>query len=128
MRLRTFVRWVVGLLVLAWLGYSAVTASSSYFATQSMVDQVLQEAASRVKAGAASGSQPQLDDLVADVRTDVVLRARRYGLLLDERSVNVLPAAGGLTVRLKWSHPAIAYRGDPILVIPMSLERSLPTP
>ena len=94
-----------------------------------MADHVLQRAASRVKAGADSGSQQSLNDLVADVRLDLLVRARRYGLLLDEPNLTLLPAGGGLTVKLNWSHPA-RNRGDALLVIPMSIERSLcaPTP
>lgn len=128
MRFRSLVRWIVGLSFLAWAGYTAVSATSSYLATQGMVDQVLQEAIAKLKAGASTGSQPSFEDLAAEVRVTLLVRARRYGIALDEGSLRVLPANGGLRVKLKWSYPAVTYRGDPVVVVPMSLERSASGP
>ena len=128
MGFRSLVRWIVGLSVLAWAGYTAVSATSSYLATQGMVDQVLQEASAKVKTVASTGGQPSFEDLAADVRVTLLIRARRYGISLDERGLGVLPANGGLTVKLKWSHPAVTYRGDPIVVVPMTMERSVSGP
>lgn len=125
MRFRTFVLWAAGLLVLGWAGYTVVLASSHYIAAREMVDQVLQESSSRLRAGTASGSQQSAADLVPDVQVALLIRARRYGIPIEGRNLVVFAEGRGLTVNLKWSYPVISYRGDVILTIPMSLERSL---
>ena len=125
MRFRTFVLSVAGLSVLGWAGYTAVSASSAYLAAREMVDQVLQESISRLQAGAAAGSQQPATDLAAAVQAALLIRARRNGIPLEGRDLAVFAEGRGLTVKLKWSYPAIIYRGDVIVNIPMSLERSL---
>ena len=124
MRFRTFVLWAAGLSVLGWAGYTAVSASTAYLAAREMVDQVLQESSSRLRAGAAAGSQQPADDLAADVQATLLIRARRNGIPLEGRNLAVFAEGRGLTVKLKWSYPVISYRGDVILTIPMSLERA----
>ena len=126
MRFRTFVLWAAGLLVLGWAGSTAVSASAAYLAAREMVDQVLQESSSRLRAGTAAGSQQSPADLVPDIQATLLIRARRYGIPIEGRNLAVFAEGRGLTVNLKWSYPVISYRGDVIVIIPMSLERSLP--
>jgi hypothetical protein len=124
MRFRTFVLWAAGLSVLGWAGYTAVSASTDYLAAREMVDQVLQESSSRLRAGTAAGSQQSPADLAADVQATLLIRARRHGIPIEERDLAVFAEGRGLTVKLKWSYPVISYRGGVILLIPMSLERA----
>lgn len=127
MRFRTFIVWMVGLAVVGWAGLTTMSASSSYMTAREMVDQVLQESTSKVRAAAAAGSQQPLDDLADDVRDAVLIRARRHGIPIDSRDLVVFSRDGGITVRLKWSYPAFTYRDDVIVNIPMSIERSTRT-
>ena len=69
-----------------------------------------------------------MDDLVDDVRQTLLIRARRLAIPLGERDVAVLSSRRGLTVELRWHFPILAYRGDVLLMIPMSLERSVSVP
>ncbi len=127
MRFRTFVLGVLTLVVVGWAGFTAMLASSSYMAAREMVDQVLKESTSKVRAAAAAGSQQPLDDLADDVRDAVLIRGRRQGLPVEARNLSVFSRDGGITVRLKWSYPALSYGDDVIVNIPMSLERSTNT-
>ena len=98
MRFRTFVLWAAGLSVLVWAGYSAVSASSAYLAAREMVDQVLEESISRLRAGAAAGSQQPTGDLAAEVHAALLIRARRNGIPLEGRDLAIFAEGRGLTV------------------------------
>ena len=128
MRFRTFILGMGGAALLGWAGYTAVSASSAYLAARGMADQVLQEVTPRVRSAAAAGDQQPFDDLADDVRQTLLIRARRLAIPIGERDVAVLSARGGLTVKLRWHFPVLAYRGDVLLIIPMSLERSVSVP
>lgn len=128
MRFRTFILWMGGLALLGWAGYTAVSASSAYLAAREMTDQVLQDVTPRVRGAAAAGDPRPLDDLVDDVRQTLLIRARRLAIPIGERDVAVLSSRRGLTVELRWHFPVLAYRGDVLLMIPMSLERSVSVP
>ena len=128
MRFRTFILWTGGLALLGWAGYTAVSASSAYLAAREMADQVLQDVTPRVRAAAAAGDQRPFDDLVDDVRQTLLIRARRLAIPIGERDVAVLSARGRLTVKLGWHVPVLAYGGNALLIIPMSLERSVSVP
>ena len=125
MRFRTFALWTGGVALLGWAGYTAVSASSAYLAAREMADQVLQEVTPRVRGASAAGDQPPFDYLVAQARQSLLVRARRLAIPIGDRDLAVFAEGRGLTVTLKWSYPLISYRGDVILTIPMSLERSL---
>ena len=125
MRFRTFILWTGGLALLGWAGYTAVSASSAYLAAREMVDQVLREATPKGKAAAAAGGQQPFVDFAPDVREIVLIRARRYAIPLDERDLAVWAEGSGIRVRLKWSYPVMTYGRNAILVLPMSVERSV---
>ncbi|MBI2199779.1 MAG: hypothetical protein HYU42_14445 [Candidatus Rokubacteria bacterium] len=128
MRFRTFAVWTGGLALLGWAGYTAVSASSAYLAAREMTDQVLQDVTPRVRGAAAAGDPRPFDDIVDDVRQTLLIRARRLAIPIGERDVAVLSSRRGLTVELRWHLPVLAYRGDVLLMIPMSLERSVSVP
>lgn len=88
--------------------YSVAVALSSYFAVSDVVDQAV---ADHGRGGPA-------------VVRDAVLRGvARAGVEVDDRQITVTQENRTLDVQVKWSYPVITLRGDPVLVIPISLER-----
>ena len=123
MRLRTLVVWVAGLAVLGWAAYTALSAASAYIATGEMIDQVVGEVTPKMRAAAASGQREPFDALAAEIRETLLVRAQRYGIPLDPRDLAVRSDGRGISVKLRWSYPVIRYGRNPLLLIPMSLER-----
>ncbi len=64
--------------------------------------RVLQESSSRLRAGAAAGSEQSPANLAADVQAALLIRPRRYGILLEGRNLAVFAEGRDPTVKLKW--------------------------
>jgi hypothetical protein len=126
MKLGTLVRWIIGLGALGWAGYVVAGAGWSYFTTQEIVDQVLRDVFSRNRSARGAGTQPVA---VADyVRTAIALGAQREGMSVQESDVTVSVNSTRVSAVVHWPYPVISYRGNDILVIPMSIERSIVAP
>jgi hypothetical protein len=123
--MRRFVSWVVVLGVLSWIGYTVAAAGWSYLATQEMVDKILRDASARHRAAFATGNQAAVDALAEYVRAAILLGAARDGLRMDERDVTVSANSAGLSATVGWSYPIISYQSSDILVIPLSVQRSV---
>jgi hypothetical protein len=128
MRFRTFILWVIFLAALGWAGYTVAGAGWSYLTTQEVVDKVLREATGRHRAALMGGTQKALDELVADIRTSIVLAARREGMPLEERSLAVSANSAGVSASVAWSYPVFTYGGNDVLALPMSVQRSFVPP
>jgi hypothetical protein len=124
MRFSTFARWVIVLGVLAWAGYTVAAAGWNYLTTQEIVDKALREASGRHRAAFAIGSQIAVDALDTHVRNAILLDARHGGIPLDAEDVSVSANSAGISATVHWSFPVITYRGQNILVVPLSLQRS----
>lgn len=126
MKLGTVVRWLVVLGALGWAGYVVAGAGWSYFTAQEIVDQVLRDVSTRNRSARSTGSPPGA--LTEYVRTAIALGAQHEGLAVQESDVTVSVNPAGVSATVHWPYPVISYRGNDILVIPMSLERSIVTP
>ena len=126
MKLGTLLRWIVGLGALGWAGYVVAGAGWSYFTTQEIVDQVLRDVFSRNRSARSVGTQTVA---VAEyVRTAIALGAQREGMSVQESDVTVSVNSSRVSAVVHWPYPIITYRGNDILVIPMSIERSIVAP
>ena len=125
MRLWTFVRWVIVLGVLAWAGYAVAGAGWSYFATQEVVEKALREGTTQHRTAFATGNLLAVDALVNSVRASILVGTRHDGLRVQEGDVRVSANSAGMSAAVRWSYPMLTYRGSEILVIPLSIERSL---
>ena len=128
MRLRTFIRAVVFLGVLGWLGYAGAHAGWSYFATQEIIDRALRESFGRHRPALAAGTQTALDAVAGDVQSGIVLASRRDGFPIQERDVSVSATPAGISAVVNWSYPVITFEGREILVIPLTIRRSFVPP
>ena len=125
MRLWTFARWVIILGVLGWAGYAVAGAGWNYFATQEVVDRALREATIQHRAAFATGNLVAVDALANSVRASILVGTRHDGLHVQEENVRVSANSAGMSAAVRWSYPILTYRGSEILVIPLSIERSL---
>ena len=126
MRLRRLVLSVLVLGLVIWGGYTSVSAGWSHLATQDMVDKVLGEAADSQRMAVAAGTQDALDRWVAGLRASLLLAARRSALPLDEENISILLGSTAFRVTVKWSYPVVTWGGENVLVIPLSVHRSVP--
>jgi len=128
MRFRTFIRLVVFLGALGWIGYTGANAGWSYFATQEIIDRALRESFGRHRSALASGTQTGLDALAGDVLNGIVLASRRDGFPIQDRDVSVSATSAGISAVVNWSYPVITFEGREILVVPMTIRRSFAPP
>src|SRR2546426_1423887 len=62
------------------------------------------------------------------IRRDILKKATESGVPLSERDVRVTDENRTLRVMIRWSYPAIFYKGDAVLSIPLSYEKSFEVP
>jgi hypothetical protein len=125
MRLRTLVRWAVFLAVVLWIGYTVAGAGWSYYTVQELVDRSLREASDRHRAAFAAGTQRAVDTLVESLRSSILLEAARDGVPLDESDVDVSANVVGYAATVRWSYPVLRIGRAELLVIPLSVNRSV---
>ena len=127
MRFSSVARWLIVLGILGWCGYTTAGAGWSYFSTQEIVDKVLVEASNRYRSALNSGSATS--GVTSYVRNAIVSSARRDGMAIQESDVQVSASAVGITATVRWSYPIVTQGGQDLLVVPMSIHRSVvPTP
>ena len=85
-----------------WVGYNGMQAVSSYFQTNSIAEQAFRD---------ASGQQRQRNpgelvssDFLADLRTGVLVGARRQGVQLDPSTLKVSAEGALVRVNLGWTY------------------------
>jgi hypothetical protein len=89
--------------------YAGVMTLWSYFQVAGVVDKAWED---QGRNGAPS------------VRSAIVKGANDAGVPLDARFVAVGEDERTLSVAVRWSFPAVSYKGDTFLEIPLSLQRS----
>src|SRR5438034_1074075 len=62
------------------------------------------------------------------IKQDILTKAPESGVPLSERDVRVIEENRTLRVLIRWSYPAIFYKGDAVLSIPLSYEKSFELP
>ncbi|HSE93249.1 MAG TPA: hypothetical protein VLF19_08080 [Methylomirabilota bacterium] len=89
--------------------YAGVTTLWSYLQVASVVDRAWED---QGRNGAAA------------VRTAIVKGASEAGVPLEVRFVQVGEDERIMAVAVRWSFPAVSFRGDTFVEIPLSLQRS----
>ena len=90
--------------------YCGAGAIWSYLELSSVVDRALEESG---RAGAAA------------VREAILQSAGRAGVRVHAQNVLVSEEGGIYSIHIRWTWPVITYRGENVLEIPLSLQRSV---
>ena len=105
--------WGLVIIGLGYVAYGGMLAGWSWLVVANAVD----EDVSREAAQGAAG--PDLKDKV--------LRATdEAGVSIDERGVLVTQDDGRLAVQVFWTVPFLMVRGEPVISVPLSVERTAP--
>jgi hypothetical protein len=125
MRLRTLINRFVWLAVVAYLGYAALLAASSYVQVKESVEQAVTESVQRQKAAIATGrpTQPPPDQAV-DVKAAILLAARRAQLPIAATTLIVKPEGDRLRVSMHWSCVVLTVADEVALAVPLWMDRS----
>jgi hypothetical protein len=125
MRLRTLINRLVCLVVIAFLGYAALLAASSYLQVKETVDRAVTDSVQRQKAAVATGrptAAPQ-DQAVA-VKAAILLTARRADLPVGVTKVVVKPEGDRLRVSLHWSCVVLTVAEEVALAVQLWMDRT----
>jgi hypothetical protein len=125
MRLRTLINRLVWLAVVAYLGYAALLAASSYVQVKESVEQAVTESVQRQKAAIATG-RPTLTppDQAVDVKAAILLAARRAQLPIAATTLIVKPEDDRLRVSMHWSCVVLTVADEVALAVPLWMDRS----
>jgi hypothetical protein len=124
-RLRTLINRFVWLAVVAYLGYAALLAASSYVQVKESVEQAVTESVQRQKAAIATG-RPTLppQDQAVDVKEAILLAARRAQLPIAATALIVKPEGDRLRVSMHWSCVVLTVADEVALAVPLWMDRS----
>jgi hypothetical protein len=124
-RLRTLINRFVWFAVVAYLGYAALLAASSYVQVKESVEQAVTESVQRQKAAIATG-RPTLppQDQAVDVKEAILLAARRAQLPIAATALIVKPEGDRLRVSMHWSCVVLTVADEVALAVPLWMDRS----
>ncbi len=125
MRLRTLINRLVWLVVVAYLGYAALLAASSYLQVKETVEQAVADSIQRQKAAVATGrptAPPQ--DQAVDIKAAILLAARRADLPVAATKLVVKPEGDRLRVSLHWSCVVLTVADEVALAVPLWMDRT----
>ena len=97
--------------------YSAGVAAYSYLQVSDIVTETI-----------AARSRLDRYERAPRVKDDILKKTLEAGVTLDERDVFVAEEDRTLRVLVRWSHPVIIYKGDAVLAIPISYDKSFQVP
>ncbi len=112
-----FIFWLLVAIGVVYLFYSAAMAGYSYLQVNDIVTESV-----------AASSKVDRFERAPRVKDEILRKTPEAGLTLDERDVFVAEEDRTLRVLIRWSQPVIIYRGNAILKIPISYEKSFPVP
>jgi hypothetical protein len=107
------VRWLLLAFVLFYGVYCVATTAWAYIELSSTVERALAEH------GRDGGGA---------VKRFIVMAATEKGIPLKDGNVYVNEANRILLVRVTWTFPAVRWRGDDVVEIPVWVERSIAAP
>jgi hypothetical protein len=122
MRVRTIVVASFWVAVFLWVGYNGMQAIYSYFQTNDLTEQAFTAAWERQRQ--RNPSELFSADFLADLRSGVLMGARRAGVQVDPASIKVSSEGGLVRVALSWTYPTNTWGFNTGLPVPLWLGRS----
>ena len=107
---------VFGFLVgigLVYAFYSGAVAGYSYFQVRGIVEDTVGERARTDRSERASR-----------IEQDILRKASENGLTLNLRELSVTEDDRTLRVLIRWSYPVFIYKGEALLSMPLSFDKS----
>jgi hypothetical protein len=110
--------WILVAIGCVYVFYSGAMAAWSYLEVISVVEEVVNERASRTGR----------DERASRVRDDIAKKVAASGISVDERAISVADQGTSLDVDVRWSWPVIVYQGREYLAVPLKHERTFSVP
>ena len=110
--------WVFVAIGCVYVFYSAAMAVWSYLEVTSVVEEVVNERASRT----------ERQERASRVRDDIAKKVAASGINVDERGVSVSDEGKTLDVSVRWNWPVITYQEKEYLAVPMKHNRTFEVP
>ena len=110
--------WVFVAIGCVYVFYSAAMAVWSYLEVTSVVEEVVNERASRT----------ERQERASRVRDDIAKKVAASGINVDERGISVSDQGKTLDVSVRWNWPVITYQEKEYLAVPMKHDRTFEVP
>jgi hypothetical protein len=110
--------WVFVAIGCVYVFYCGAMAVWSYLEVTSVVEEVVNERASRT----------ERQERATRVRDDIVKKMMASGISVDERAISVSDEGKTIDVSVRWNWPVIVYQEREYLAVPMKHERTFPAP
>jgi len=110
--------WVFVAIGCVYIFYSAAMAVWSYLEVTSVVEEVVNERASRT----------ERQERASRVRDDIAKKVAASGINVGERGVSVSDEGRTLDVSVRWNWPVITYQEKEYLAVPMKHDRTFEVP
>jgi hypothetical protein len=110
--------WVLVAIGCVYVFYLGAMAVSSYLEVTSIVEEVVNERASRT----------ERQDRAARVKDDIARKTAASGIPVDERTISVNDEGRTLEVGVRWNWPLIVYQEREYLSVPLKHERTFTVP
>jgi hypothetical protein len=110
--------WVFVAIGCVYVFYSAAMAVWSYLEVTSVVEEVVNERASRT----------ERQERASRVRDDIAKKVAASGINVGERGVSVSDEGKTLDVSVRWNWPVITYQEKEYLAVPMKHDRTFEVP
>jgi len=110
--------WVLVAILCVYIFYTGAMAVWSYLEVTSLVEDVVNERASR------SGR----DDRATRIRDEIAKKVTDSGIKIDDRSVTVSDTGPTLDIGVRWNWPVVSYQGEDWVALPLRHERTFNIP
>jgi hypothetical protein len=110
--------WILVAIGCVYVFYVGAMAASSYLEVTSIVEEVVNERASRT----------DRQDRAGRVRDDIAKKVAASGIPVDDRTISVNDEGKTLEVGVRWSWPLIVYQEREYLTVPLKHDRTFTVP
>ncbi len=110
--------WVFVAIGCVYVFYTGAMAVWSYLEVTSVVEEVVNERASRT----------ERQERATRVRDDIAKKVAASGINVDERAISVSDEGKTIDVSVRWNWPVIVYQEREYLAVPMKHDRTFEVP